>query len=76
MQLTSFRSTLVVGLTILGLGIVSSLHADSPPSEVGLAVGQKAPDFTLVDQTGERRSLDSLLEKGKLAIVFYRSADW
>jgi cytochrome oxidase Cu insertion factor (SCO1/SenC/PrrC family) len=44
--------------------------------DVGLAVGTRAPDFTLVDQNGTSRSLESLLGSGKLAIIFYRSADW
>ena len=48
------------------------LAADPPPVEVG----QKAPAFTLKDQNGVEQSLDALLKKGKVAIVFYRSADW
>ncbi len=39
-------------------------------------VGEKAPRFTLKDQEGKERSLDELLKKGKVALVFYRSADW
>ncbi len=42
----------------------------------GLKVGSKAPRFTLKDQEGKDRSLDDLLKKGKVALVFYRSADW
>ena len=42
----------------------------------GLKVGSKAPRFTLKDQEGKERSLDDLLKKGKVALVFYRSADW
>ena len=42
----------------------------------GLKVGEKAPKFTLKDQEGKERSLDDLLKKGKVALVFYRSADW
>jgi len=52
----------------------------APPAaaepNVGLAVGEKAPDFSLVDQAGTTRSLGSLLGRGTLAIVFHRSADW
>ncbi|QDV32551.1 thioredoxin domain-containing protein [Tautonia plasticadhaerens] len=45
--------------------------------ETGLAVGSQAPRFTLSDQSGERRSLDEFLGEGKkVALVFYRSADW
>ncbi len=44
--------------------------------QTGLKVGAKAPPFTLKDQDGKERSLDELLKKGKVALVFYRSADW
>ena len=44
--------------------------------KAGLKVGERAPKFTLKDQEGRDRSLDDLLKKGKVALVFYRSADW
>jgi cytochrome oxidase Cu insertion factor (SCO1/SenC/PrrC family) len=44
--------------------------------QTGVKVGEKAPKFTLKDQEGRERSLDDLLKKGKVALVFYRSADW
>ena len=44
--------------------------------KTGVAVGQKAPSFRLKDQTGTERSLDEFLKQGKVALVFYRSADW
>jgi len=48
----------------------------APEEQTGLAVGSKAPSFSLKDQEGRERSLDELLKKGKVALVFYRSADW
>jgi cytochrome oxidase Cu insertion factor (SCO1/SenC/PrrC family) len=42
----------------------------------GLKVGESAPRFTLKDQAGSDRTLNELLEKGPVALVFYRSADW
>lgn len=42
----------------------------------GLAVGVKAPDFRLKDRDGTERSLDEFTKRGKVALVFYRSADW
>jgi hypothetical protein len=42
----------------------------------GMAVGMKAPSFKLKDQNGEERSLEEFLKKGKVALVFYRSAKW
>ena len=44
--------------------------------QTGLKVGAKAPKFILKDQQGAEHSLDELLKKGKVALVFYRSADW
>ena len=41
-----------------------------------MKIGANAPRFTLKDQHGAERSLDELLKKGKVALVFYRSADW
>jgi cytochrome oxidase Cu insertion factor (SCO1/SenC/PrrC family) len=48
----------------------------APEGQTGLKVGAEAPKFTLKDQEGKERSLDELLKKGKVALVFYRSADW
>jgi peroxiredoxin len=44
--------------------------------DAGLAVGKRAPNFTLQDQNGNDVSLDSLLKKGPVAVVFHRSVDW
>ncbi|MBM3822975.1 MAG: redoxin domain-containing protein [Verrucomicrobia bacterium] len=44
--------------------------------EVGLSVGQPAPDFRLLDQSGKTVSLAEMLKKGPVALVFFRSADW
>jgi cytochrome oxidase Cu insertion factor (SCO1/SenC/PrrC family) len=48
----------------------------APEEQTGLKVGEKAPRFTLKDQEDKERSLDEFLKKGKVALVFYRSADW
>jgi peroxiredoxin len=34
------------------------------------------PDFTLLDQKGEQRTLASLMGPKGLMLVFFRSADW
>ncbi len=56
----------------------SNSRADrpSPADRTGLAVGEKAQAFTLKDQHGRERSLEGLTRKGKVALVFFRSADW
>jgi len=42
----------------------------------GLGIGAQAPAFKLVGQDGKEHDLAELLVKGKLALVFQRSADW
>jgi cytochrome oxidase Cu insertion factor (SCO1/SenC/PrrC family) len=48
----------------------------APEEQTGLKVGARAPAFRLRDQEGNERSLTEFLNKGKVALVFYRSADW
>jgi cytochrome oxidase Cu insertion factor (SCO1/SenC/PrrC family) len=70
--------TLVVSLVLFAAPDVAaqSKGKPAPEEQTGLQVGAKAPKFTLKDQQGMDRSLDELLKKGKVALVFYRSADW
>ena len=65
------RTVLSACAAMLLLATVA-MAADSP----GLQVGQKAPAFTLTDQNGKKVTSQSLLQKGPVALVFYRSADW
>ena len=72
--------------TMLALGLIATVGAGplyaqekgkpAADEQTGLNVGDQAPAFTLNDQNGKPRSLDDLLKKGKVALVFYRSADW
>ena len=59
---------------IASLGLNAGQEAG--PEKTGLPVGQLAPSFTLKDQNGADVSVESLLKKGPVALVFYRSADW
>ena len=43
---------------------------------IGLAVGQKAPAFSLSDQFGHVQTLDTLRGKNGTVLLFFRSADW
>jgi hypothetical protein len=43
---------------------------------IGLAVGQKAPQFSLRDQSGKVQTLDSLKGPKGTVLLFFRSADW
>ena len=76
MQRKTHRLAASLAVTIgLSFGALTSETAAAGPS-IGLAIGTKAPPFELVDQSGAARSFESLGSRGKLAIVFYRSADW
>jgi hypothetical protein len=43
---------------------------------IGLAVGQKAPAFSVRDQFGRVETLDTLKGKNGTVLLFFRSADW
>ena len=45
-------------------------------SKLGPQVGQTVPDFSLSDQHGTKRTLQSIMGPKGAMIVFYRSADW
>ena len=45
-------------------------------TQFGPAAGALAAEFSLVDQFGQRRNLESLMGPQGLTLVFFRSADW
>lgn len=45
-------------------------------TDIGLAVGHKAPPFTARDQFGHEQSLDNLKGPNGTVLLFFRSADW
>ena len=45
-------------------------------SSIGLAVGQKAPEFSLPDQFGKVQDLQTLKGPKGTVLLFFRSADW
>jgi hypothetical protein len=61
---------------------LASLRQASPQpplpdvQKLGPQVGTRVPDFTLSDQAGQLRSLQSLMGPKGLMLVFSRSADW
>ena len=44
--------------------------------KLGPQIGTRVPDFTLLDQKGQSRTLTSLMGPKGLMLVFFRSADW
>ena len=45
-------------------------------SKLGPQVGQQVLDFSLTDQAGRTRNLQSVMGPRGAMLVFYRSADW
>jgi len=70
------RALPVVVAALGGLLLQSPARVPVDLSKVGPQVGQRVPDFTLSDQTGRARTLESLMGPKGLMLVFYRSADW
>ena len=60
---------------------VASLPAQSPRtrvdvSKLGPQVGERVPDFNLMDATGKEWTLQSIMGPKGAMLVFFRSADW
>ena len=83
---SSNESKTVVGfvaVSCLALVLVAGAAPQQPSTPVlpdvqklGPQVGARVPDFTLSDQEGQQRSLQSLMGPKGLMLVFSRSADW
>jgi len=52
------------------------VKAQNDGATTGLKVGDKIPDFALVDQNGNERKFHDLTGPAGLLLVFSRSADW
>ncbi len=82
------RSRIVAGAVVLsgvvlsGILLTAPLQAQQPArekidlSKLGPQVGQKVPDFSLRDQFGVTRNLNSVMGPSGAMLVFIRSADW
>ena len=67
---TSTAGTVAEGQT------TGSARVNVDVSKLGPQVGQRVPDFSLPDQTGRVRTLDSIMGPRGAMLVFLRSADW
>ena len=69
-------------LTVLTVAIVGFPSRAMQPrtainvAELGPQVGEQVPTFSLSDQNGRRRTLDSILGPNGAILLFHRSADW
>lgn len=68
-------------LASVPLGAVAALELDATAQvpagiELGPKVGAKAPAFSIMDTTGSRQTLASVVGAKGVTLVFVRSADW
>ena len=68
-------------ISIVAATSASILAAQSPGqkidvSKLGPQVGKQVPEFSLKDQNGKLRTLESVMGPKGAMIVFFRSADW
>jgi cytochrome oxidase Cu insertion factor (SCO1/SenC/PrrC family) len=79
------KCRILLGWCLLALaptvGFATRQQAGAPAAafdieSVGPKVGEALPVFSLQDQSGRTRSLQSLLGPKGAVIVFFRSADW
>jgi len=65
-------------MTVTGALDGNTVHVASLKMHIsiGLAVGQKAPDFSARDQFGKLQTLETLKGPKGTVLLFFRSADW
>ena len=68
--LISFLATLLI------VPINAQTRTQIDISRLGPQVGERVPDFTLADQSGRQRTLQSIMGSRGAMLVFVRSADW
>lgn len=66
------RRTALTVLLAAGLTTVDA----APAQAKEIAVGERAPVFSLKDQNDREFSLEAMMKKGPVAVVFIRSIDW
>ena len=65
-----------IGVMLLAVAVQAQEREAIDVSALGPQVGERVPDFSLSDQHGRFRTLQSIMgEKGAM-ILFHRSADW
>lgn len=69
-------AALIAFAAILSVQSRARAQEPAPEEKTGIKVGEKAPAFKLKGIDGEEHSLEELLNHGKVALVFFRSARW
>ena len=80
MKLPPIVSFAITLLLLLFMGMPMYAQSLQPGridvSKLGPQVGDRVPDFSLKDQTGKVRTLQSIMGSMGAMLVFVRSADW
>ena len=63
-------------LAILPLSAQAQTRETVDVSKLGPQVGERVPDFSLIDQGGTMRNLQSIMGPRGAMLVFVRTADW
>lgn len=64
-------------VTVKGTLVGDSINVESVSvMSIGLAVGERAPAFSLRDQFGKTQTLETLRGRNGTVLLFFRSADW
>ena len=81
------RAALGIALAVILFGVGSFLLQSRTPidmqsrtpidvASLGPQVGEQVPAFSLPDQNGQMRTLESILGPKGAMLLFHRSADW
>jgi hypothetical protein len=81
------RAALGIALAFILFGVGSFLLQSRTPidmqsrtpidvASLGPQVGEQVPEFSLPDQNGQMRTLESILGPKGAMLLFHRSADW
>ena len=86
---TAPRIALAIGAAVMVLGIGSCAPETEAPIDVategrtpidvaalGPQIGEQVPAFSLPDQNGRVRTLESILKRNGAMLLFHRSANW
>ena len=80
MKLRAIANFTITFLVVFFLGMPAYAQSLQPGridvSKLGPQVGDRVPDFSLKDQTGKVRTLQSIMGPKGAMLVFVRSADW
>ena len=79
MKKTLMRIAMLTALAVAIVGLPSRAMQSRTPisvAELGPQVGEQVPTFSLADQNGRLRTLDSVLGPNGAILLFHRSADW